>query len=132
MRMPMSKPPAGVVLLSESHIGVRLMREVDGRVIVAVVGEVDHTTADPLYEEALKLLEPTAGHLVLDFSRVGFCDSSGISALVGIMRAVRARQGSVVVAAAPDRVSRALHQVGLQHFIPIKASVGEALAHPPA
>jgi anti-anti-sigma factor len=47
-----------------------------------VAGEIDMATAPALEEAALALLEERPRRLVLDFSRVPFCDSSGIGVLV--------------------------------------------------
>ncbi|MFE4823889.1 STAS domain-containing protein [Streptomyces sp. NPDC056704] len=108
-------------------VDVVVMRRGSGWVVVAVAGEVDFRSADSLYDQALRLMDGDAGCLVLDFSQVAFCDSSGISALVGIMRELRARGGGLIVAAAPDRVTRAMRQMGMHHFIPVHDSVATAL-----
>ncbi|MEU7229980.1 STAS domain-containing protein [Streptomyces chrestomyceticus] len=72
-----------------------------------------------------------AGCLLLGFSAVTFCDSSGISALIGLMREARLRHGTLALAGAPDRVDRALHQIGPHHFVPVYPDVDAASAAAP-
>lgn len=50
--------------------------------LLGVAGEIDMATAPALEETALALLDERPRRLVLDFSGVPFCDSSGIGVLV--------------------------------------------------
>jgi anti-anti-sigma factor len=56
-------------------------RRADGAAL-AVSGEIDIATAHLLEETALGLLDERPRSLVLDFSGVPFCDSTGIGVLV--------------------------------------------------
>jgi anti-anti-sigma factor len=51
-----------------------------------LAGEIDMSGRDDLVAAATGLIPISSGLLVLDFSGVTFCDSSGISALVTIYR----------------------------------------------
>lgn len=57
----------------------------NGTALTAVLpGDIDHHMAKPLREEIDKRMkECTAELLVLDFSSVGFMDSSGIGLIIG-------------------------------------------------
>jgi anti-anti-sigma factor len=50
--------------------------------LLGVAGEIDMATAPVLEQAALALLDERPRRLVLDFSGVPFCDSSGIGVLV--------------------------------------------------
>ncbi|WPO73144.1 STAS domain-containing protein [Streptomyces sp. KN37] len=52
--------------------------------IAAVIGDVDMRTAPSLRTQALEIIQQGPPHVVLDLAQVGFCDSSGLSALIGI------------------------------------------------
>jgi len=49
---------------------------------VTVVGDLDLVSAQPFLDRALPLLDRDAGDLTVDMTGVGFCDSSGLTALV--------------------------------------------------
>jgi anti-anti-sigma factor len=57
-----------------------------GRTVVEVDGEADYDTSPALVRTCADLVERGAVNLVLDLSGLGFCDSSGINALVRIRR----------------------------------------------
>ncbi|MBQ1413052.1 MAG: anti-sigma factor antagonist [Clostridia bacterium] len=77
-------------------------------------GEIDHHTAAELREEidrAVDILKPEV--LVLDFSRVGFMDSSGIGLIMGRFQNVRSYGGSLRVANPPPTVARMMRLAGM-------------------
>ncbi|GAB2859933.1 STAS domain-containing protein [Streptomyces deserti] len=55
---------------------------VAGRTVVAVAGEVDHLTAARLSDELEAAVINGARCVEADFSRVAFCDCSGLSVLL--------------------------------------------------
>jgi anti-sigma B factor antagonist len=59
-----------------------VVRPAESEVVLSVSGEVDLGTAADLEKTAFTLLEQRPRSLVLDFSGVPFCDSSGIGVLV--------------------------------------------------
>lgn len=117
--------------MADTDLTVRSMRQVGDWTVAAVAGDIDFTSADTLYTQGHQLLVNGPGCLLLDFSAVTFCDSSGISALIGLMREARLHHGTLALAGAPDRVGRALHQIGLHHFIPVYPDIDAALTAAP-
>lgn len=57
-----------------------------GLAIVTLVGDLDVTSAAQLRDHLGALLSDGADHLVLDFTHIGFVDSSGLSVLAGVHR----------------------------------------------
>jgi anti-sigma B factor antagonist len=96
--------------------------------VIALSGEFDVTTAPAVRARALELI--AAGHpdLVADLSGVTFCDSSGLGALVGIWRCAKDADGSLTLAAIPDRLSRLLSVTGMDTFLPTFPSADAAVA----
>ncbi|MEU9273096.1 STAS domain-containing protein [Streptomyces sp. NPDC048251] len=86
--------------------------------ILSVGGEIDIQTAPALREEALAVITQGHPHLILDLTGVTFCDSSGFNALIGIMRCAMATNGSLTLAAIPDRLLRMLDLTGLSSIMP--------------
>ncbi|MGW8066815.1 STAS domain-containing protein [Streptomyces ziwulingensis] len=96
--------------------------------VIALSGEFDITTASAVRARALDLI--AAGHpdLVADLAGVTFCDSSGLGALVGIWRCAKDADGSLTLAAIPDRLSRLLSVTGMDTFLPAHPTADAALA----
>ncbi|MFD4032660.1 STAS domain-containing protein [Streptomyces sp. NPDC058637] len=98
-----------------------------------VAGELDMATAPVLRAQALALIEQGHRHLILDLSAVTFCDSTGFSALVGIYRCAQTADGTLVLAAVPDRLARLLDLTGLSALLPAFPTAAHALvAHTPS
>ncbi|MFD9307262.1 STAS domain-containing protein [Streptomyces sp. NPDC060048] len=57
-------------------------------------------------DQAMTLIEQGHRHLILDLQDVTFCDSSGFNALVGIFRCAKSVDGTLALAAVPDRLQR--------------------------
>jgi anti-sigma B factor antagonist len=100
--------------------------------VIALSGEFDITTAPAVRARALELI--AAGHpdLVADLAGVTFCDSSGLGALVGIWRCAKDADGSLTLAAIPDRLNRLLSVTGMDTFLPTFPSAHAALAARPS
>ncbi|MEV5018004.1 STAS domain-containing protein [Streptomyces sp. NPDC053780] len=98
-----------------------------GLAIATVAGEVDTRTADTLRREASKIIQQGCPHLVLDLSRVRFCDSAGLSALIGLWHAAQAAGGALRLTDVPDRLTRMLVLTGVDTVLPVHATAAEAL-----
>ncbi|MGA5143440.1 STAS domain-containing protein [Streptomyces griseoincarnatus] len=98
-----------------------------GLAIATVAGDVDMRTADTLRHEASILIEQGCPHLVLDLSQVGFCDSAGLSALIGLWHTAQAQGGALGLADVPDRLMRMLTLTGVDTIVPVHATAAAAL-----
>ncbi|MFF1556391.1 STAS domain-containing protein [Streptomyces sp. NPDC058279] len=90
----------------------------DGRVTVAVAGEIDVATA-PLLAEALhEALSDGATRVEADFSEVSFCDCSGLNVLLRAERDARAGGRTLRVAGVRSpQVRRLLEMTGTTSMI---------------
>jgi anti-sigma B factor antagonist len=98
-----------------------------GLAIATIAGDVDTRTADTLRHEASMIIEQGSPHLVLDLSQVGFCDSAGLSALIGLWHAAQAVGGALRLANVPDRLMRMLVLTGVDTILPVHATTSEAV-----
>lgn len=95
-------------------------------VVARLAGELDASTADVLRRRAPV---PSLGELVvLDLTAVGFCDSAGLGALLGVVRRARERDGRVAIVTQGGQLRRLLDVVGLSRVVPVAASVDDAVA----
>ncbi|GGV83801.1 STAS domain-containing protein [Streptomyces massasporeus] len=98
-----------------------------GLAIATISGDVDTRTADTLRREASEIIQQGCPHLILNLSRVGFCDSAGLSALIGLWHATQAAGGALRLAHVPDRLMRMLTLTGVDAVLPVHATAAEAL-----
>ncbi|MFJ9153449.1 STAS domain-containing protein [Streptomyces sp. NPDC102270] len=103
-----------------------------GLAIATIGGDVDMQTAPTLRSGALEIIQQGHPRLVLDLAQVGFCDSSGLSAIIGIWHAAQEAGGSLSLAAVPDRLMRMLSMTGVDSLLPVHATTVEATDAPPA
>ncbi|WP_225849208.1 STAS domain-containing protein, partial [Streptomyces sp. HPF1205] len=96
-----------------------------GWTVLEVTGELDIATRAGL-DEALAAAGPT--DVVLDFSRLDFCDVTGLNLLVSARHRLRDRHGELRVVCPPGRVRRLLGVAGLTRSIPVYDTLAEAVA----
>ncbi|MEU0490568.1 STAS domain-containing protein [Nocardiopsis sp. NPDC006139] len=111
--------------MTSSDISIR--RE-DGIVVVTPVGEMDAVTSPALAEVLDGILSPDPPHgVVVDFTKVGFCDSRCIGVLVAAYRQARDLGLGLVVAEPQRQVMRLFMIAGIDQVIPIAETVGGAV-----
>ncbi|MBG0831358.1 STAS domain-containing protein [Planomonospora sp. ID67723] len=92
-------------------------RPIEHGVVLQLSGELDHHTA-PRVLETLKRITLTAGQqLVVDLSRLSFCDSSGIASLVAARNHALAADATIALAALPAWLTRVFRMVGLDKVL---------------
>jgi len=98
--------------------------------IAELAGELDIASAPALREQLLSLLRPGSSQLVVDLSKVSFCDASGLAVLVSTGRRARLLGGFLRLAAASSLVDAALHITGLHRNLAVFPTVRAAVAAP--
>jgi anti-sigma B factor antagonist len=101
-------------------------RDVDGRTIVSVGGEIDVYTAPKLRERLVDLINAGHYHLVINLEGVDFLDSTGLGVLVGVLKRVRAHEGSLHLVCTQERLLKIFRITGLAKVFPIHDSVEDA------
>ncbi|WP_431782539.1 STAS domain-containing protein [Streptomyces chumphonensis] len=95
----------------------------DGALVLAVTGEVDLDAAQELSRALEGGLEGPASCVVADFSRVTFCDSTGLNVLL------RAHHGGDLrIAGPPPSVTRLLELTGADAVLRVYPDVATAVA----
>ncbi|MFD4631014.1 STAS domain-containing protein [Streptomyces sp. NPDC058284] len=98
------------------------------RAVITLSGEFDIAAAPAVRTRALELIADGHPNLIADLAGVTFCDSSGLGALIGIWRCAKEADGSLALAAIPDRLSRLLNVTGMDTILPAHASVEAAIS----
>jgi anti-sigma B factor antagonist len=103
-----------------------------GFTIAELSGELGIADAPALREQLLNMLRPGSSQLVIDLSKVSFCDASGLAVLVGTGRRARLLGGFLCLAAVSPVVAEALQTTGLQRNFEIFPTVQAAMTGPRA
>lgn len=103
-------------------------RDVEGRTIVSVGGEIDVYTAPKLRDKITELVAAGTFDIVIDMEAVEFLDSTGLGVLVGGLKKVRAHDGSLHLICNQDRLLKIFRITGLAKVFTIHESAEAALA----
>lgn len=101
-------------------------REVDGRAVVSVGGEIDVYTAPKLRDCITELVGAGSYNIVVDLEAVEFLDSTGLGVLVGGLKKVRAHDGSLDLICTQERLLKIFRITGLAKVFVIHDSVSPA------
>jgi anti-anti-sigma factor len=99
---------------------------------VALSGDLDIACAPALREQLVSALGTRVSRLIIDLSKVSFCDASGLAVLVGTSRRARLLGGVVRLAAPAPPVVAALRLTGLGRQFDIFPTVTAAITNSPA
>ncbi len=107
-------------------------RESAGTLVVDVGGEIDVYTSPKLRERLVGLVDEGATSIVVDLDDVEFIDSTGLGVLVGVLKRVRSRGGSLGLVCSREGLLRVFTITGLEKVFAIYPSVDEATQPSPA
>lgn len=95
------------------------MEIVDGTLIAALSGEIDHHSASGIRKDIDATMEHyRVRNLIMDYSGVSFMDSSGIGLVLGRYKRVRKWNGTLVVIPGSSYISRVLGLSGIFGMVP--------------
>src|SRR5690348_695645 len=97
-----------------------LNAEPNGGTVLRIHGELDISTADQLRRGAGPYLD-AGRRLLLDLSRVTFCDSPGLAVLVGFHKRLAASGGRLELSSPVPRVRQLLASTGLDRVFAVRA-----------
>jgi anti-sigma B factor antagonist len=103
----------------------------DHRSDVAVLhlhGELDADTAPKLHAMLADLMERPVPRIVVDVTRLKFCDSVGLSAFITCKQVISARGGWLSFAGANPFLVSLMETVGLSRYFAIFPEVDDAIA----
>jgi len=100
----------------------------DGIEVIDVRGEIDMYTAPRLRELLIDLVSKGSYQLVVNLDKVGFLDSAGLGVLVGGLRRVRARDGSLDLVCTQQPILKILKITGLTEVFGIYETADQAIA----
>ena len=96
----------------------------DGRLTVALTGEIDHHCAKSYIGAiAAKIEAYTPDVCILDFRDVTFMDSSGIAVVINALRAMTQIEGRLVLSGISPQPMKVFRASGIDKLVDIKEAV---------
>lgn len=122
-------PRATEVEVQEFHL--ESVSAGSGCTVVRAAGEIDVYTAPKLREKVIELIDTGTVHVIGDLRGVEFLDSTGLGALVGSLKRLLTREGSLHLVIASDRIIRIFRITGLVKVFTIRPTVLEVITGDP-
>jgi anti-sigma B factor antagonist len=107
-------------------MNMKIQREANALVMIPELSRIDVQTVPSFKEGALAAVEPCA-RIVLDLKSVQFIDSTGLGALLSLLRNVRATEGQLVLANASEQTLAMFRLVKMTKIFDLYDGVEEAL-----
>ena len=98
-----------------------------GFTVARLEGDLDIACTPALRERLLSVLGPGVRLLIIDLSRVSFCDVSALAVLVGTQRRARGLGITVRLAALRPQMAKLMRVTGLESHFTIYATLDDAL-----
>ena len=95
--------------------------------VLRVAGEIDVYTAPELRERVISLIDDGTLHVIVDLRNVDFLDSTGLGALVGSLKRLRVRDGSLELVTSGGRIKQVFQITGLTRAFALHSSVPDAI-----
>ena len=101
---------------------------IDGAALLTLRGEIDVYTAPRLRQAIIDLVDGGADRIVVDMEKVDFLDSTGLGVLVGGLKRVRMKDGSLSIVTTQDKILKIFDITGLNKVFAIHPTVEAAAA----
>ena len=96
----------------------------DGRLTVALTGEIDHHRAKHYIQSiAAKIEAYTPDLCILDFQEVSFVDSSGIAVVINALRSMTQIEGKLLLTGIAKQPMLVFRASGIDKLVEIKEAV---------
>jgi anti-sigma B factor antagonist len=105
-----------------------LRKEAGGVVVVAVDGQLIVGNRQELKQQVIDALEGGARKFVVDFTRTGYIDSSGLGVLVSLSKKIREHGGDLRLAGLNEDLQTLFELTKLDTLFAITRTTQEALA----
>jgi anti-sigma B factor antagonist len=104
-------------------------RHVDGFTLLNVEGVIKLGESAQFFAQTLeRALTDDEGHVIIDFGKINYIDSTGIGELVGYLGRFRDFERSLILVNPSDRIRKLLQVARLAELFPTYDSVDAAIA----
>ena len=103
-------------------------RHLDGYTLLNVEGVIKLGESAQFFAQTLERTLSDRGHVLIDFSKINFIDSTGIGELVGYLGRFRNSKRELILVNPSDRIRKLLQVARLSEMFPTYESVQAAIA----
>lgn len=111
-----------------SDLGVEVLEQACGVIVLTLVGALDKVTSAALEARMRELAEAGKSKFVVDCERLTHLSSEGMGVFLSHLIKIRKAGGDIKFAGMRQEVQSVLHMLGLTKLLVVKASLAEALA----
>jgi anti-anti-sigma factor len=111
----------------EPILTVTARQPAEGVTVLSAAGEIDHDSRQILADATERALRQGGNRLVIDLTKVAFCDSGGLSLFVSLHKQTTAVNGQLRLACAQPAVLAVLHATNLDRLLALHPTVEEAV-----
>ncbi len=94
--------------------------------VIALEGEVDVYTAPQLKQQIITMLDSNITNIIVDLTNVEYLDSTALGVLIGGLKRLRERDGSLDLVIPNPRIRRIFEITGLDKIFDIHQTLDEA------
>lgn len=94
--------------------------QMDNRLVIYLIGEIDTYTAPKLRETLIPLTEEQGKEIVIDLTEVNYIDSTGLGIFIGALKSSHNYHSHLKLQGLSNRVQRLFHITGLDEVIDIE------------
>jgi anti-sigma B factor antagonist len=98
-----------------------------GAKVLELSGDIDMYTSPELRRELMMLLHKKVSHLLIDFKKVSYIDSSGIATFVEGLKGIKAYGGRLKLFSIPDRIVEIFNFSKLDRVFEIYRTLDDAI-----
>ena len=99
--------------------------------VLLITGEMDVYTSPKFRKQVVDLAANGTIHMIADLRGLDFLDSTGLGALVGSLKRLRLRQGSLAIVTSGGRILKLFKITGLIHAFALHSCVLDAITADP-
>ena len=96
--------------------------------VIKLDGEVDVYTAPQLKQQIIGMLDNNIIHVIVDLTDVEYLDSTALGVLIGGLKRLREREGSLSLVCPNPRIRRIFEITGLDRIFDIHQTEDQALS----
>ncbi|KUN02051.1 hypothetical protein AQI95_28635 [Streptomyces yokosukanensis] len=108
---------------SQERLSIQDASTSDHHVLLRLAGDLDYATIPALCDTVVDIMSDGKRHLVLDLSKITWCDNASLYTLLGIRSALQHADGSLALTAASPAIHQALERTSLNPRLPLATGI---------
>lgn len=107
--------------MQELHV---IKRYSEGKIVLSLNGEIDIYNADGIRAKIYKEIDGYH-QVIIDLKNLNYIDSTGLAILIGLLKCLRGKNGSIVLNNPKPQVMKLLKTTGLNEVFDVREEVDQ-------